>query len=90
MPADGAPAGWAWFAAPDAAPAGSDPGERELLRAFGRSFGGADGEMVLDHLKRMILDRRLPPNASNAELRHLEGQRHAVAYILAMVARSSA
>jgi hypothetical protein len=90
MPADGAPAGWAWFAAHDAAPADSGPGERELGRAFGRCFAGPDGEMVLDHLKRMTLDRRLPPNASDAELRHLEGQRHAVAHILAMVARGSA
>jgi hypothetical protein len=46
--------------------------------------------MVLDHLKRVILERRLPPNASDAELRHLEGQRHAVAYILAMVERGCA
>jgi hypothetical protein len=90
MPAESAPAGWAWFAAHDAAPADAGQGERELCRAFGHCFAGADGRMVLDHLKRAILERRLPPNASDAELRHLEGQRHAVAYILAMVERGCA
>jgi hypothetical protein len=42
---------------------------------------------VLEHLRRLILDRRCPPGASDAELRHLEGQRFAVAYIRQMVER---
>jgi hypothetical protein len=45
---------------------------------------------VLEHLRRVVLDRRLAPHASDAELRHLEGQRYAVAYIVAMVERGSA
>ena len=91
--ADDTPAGWAWFATGDApadAPADSDTKDRELCRAFAHCFAGADGRMVLDHLKRMILERRLPPTASDAELRHLEGQRHAVAYVVAMVERGCA
>jgi hypothetical protein len=88
MQADDAPAGWAWFAEADGAP--NDPGDQELCRAFGHCFAGADGRSVLDHLKRVMLERRLPPNASDAELRHLEGQRHAVAYIVAMAARGRA
>jgi hypothetical protein len=87
MPADHAPAGWAWFAPEEA---GAAPDDRELARAFARCFAGADGRLVLEHLTRMILERRLPPSASDAELRHLEGQRHAVAYIVAMVGRGSA
>lgn len=87
MPVDGAPSGWAWFAGPEVAPAAEDSDEFELCRAFGRCFAGAEGQIVLDHLKRTVLERRLPPNASDAELRHLEGQRCAVAHILAMVER---
>jgi hypothetical protein len=87
MPTDNAPSGWAWFAADAAAAAGDDG---EACRSFARCFAGTDGRMVLDHLKRVVLERRLPPNASDAELRHLEGQRYAVAYIVAMVERGCA
>jgi len=84
------PVGWAWFATDGALPADPGAGDRELCRAFAHCFAGADGRMVLEHLKRVILERRLPPNASDAELRHLEGQRHAVAYVVAMVERGCA
>jgi hypothetical protein len=90
MPADIAPTGWAWFAAAEAQPAGAASDDLELCRAFARCFAGADGEVVLDHLKRVVLARRLPPAASDAELRHLEGQRCAVAHIVAMVERGIA
>ena len=89
MPADGAPHGWAWFGH-DADPAGPHPEEIELCRAFARCFAGADGRTVFEHLRRTVLDRRLAPNASDAELRHLEGQRYAVAHIVAMVERGCA
>lgn len=80
--------GWAWFAA---ASAGSpDPAEEELCRAFARCFAGPDGEQVIEHLKRSVLDRRLPPSASDAELRHLEGQRFVVGHILSMIDRGRA
>ena len=64
--------------------------ELELCRAFARCFAGAAGRSVLEHLRRIILERRLAPHASDAELRHLEGQRYAVAYIIALVERGSA
>jgi hypothetical protein len=88
MPLDGAPSGWDWFAADNAAPAEAE--ELELCRAFARGFAGTAGSSVLEHLRRVFLERRLAPNASDAELRHLEGQRYAVAYIVAMVERGSA
>lgn len=88
MPLDGAPSGWEWFAAVGAAPV--DAEELELCRAFARCFAGTAGRSALEHLRRVILERRLAPNASDAELRHLEGQRYAVAYIAAMVERGSA
>ena len=80
--------GWSWFeggaAAPDERP------EAELCRAFARCFAGPDGQTVINHVTRSILDRRLPPSASDAELRHLEGQRCAVAALLAMIERGRA
>lgn len=82
MPAPPEPAGWAWFEAEVPA----DPGEAELCRACARCFSGSDGQLVVDHLKR-VLERRLSPEASNAELRHLEGQRYAIAHLLALVER---
>lgn len=88
MPTDPVPAGWAWFEGQGALP--DDPAEAALARVFARCFAGAEGQIVLDHLQRLILDRRLSPEASDAELRHLEGQRFAVAYIAAMVARGRA
>jgi hypothetical protein len=89
MPVDATPLGWAWFA-PDAAPVEPDPGELALCRAFARCFAGADGRVVLEHLRRTVLERRLPASASDAELRHLEGQRCVVAQIVAMVERGCA
>jgi hypothetical protein len=77
--------GWSWF------DAGSTPTDNaadpELCRAYARCFGSRDGQQVMAHLARTILDRRLPPSASNAELRHLEGQRCVVAAVTAMIER---
>lgn len=83
MPTDAAPEGWDWFdqARPTAGP------EHEVALAAARSFAGADGATTLDHLRRLFLDRRLPPSASDAELRHLEGQRCAIAYLIALIER---
>lgn len=80
--------GWAWFEDHGSMP--TDPAEHALCRAFARCFAGSDGSQVVDHLKRLILDRRLSPNATDAELRHLEGQRSAVAYLLGMIERGRA
>ncbi|WP_448192714.1 Bbp19 family protein [Azospirillum sp. sgz301742] len=73
--------GWAWFADP-AAPSSEDPAP-----SFARCFGGADGARVLGVLRAMTVERTLGPDASDAALRHLEGQRQLVATILALVAR---
>jgi hypothetical protein len=81
-------AGWSWFEA--AAGTASDVAESELCRTYARCFAGPDGRDVIAHLTRSILDRRLSPNASDAELRHLEGQRFAIAGMLAMIERGRA
>jgi hypothetical protein len=81
-------AGWGWFEGA-MAPA-NDPSKLELSRAYARCFAGPDGDEVIAHLTRSILDRRLSPNASDAELRHLEGQRFAIAGVIAMIERGRA
>jgi len=63
------------------------PAEDDLVLAFARCFRGRDGERVLGHLRRLTLERRLGPDCSEAELRHLEGQRHLAAYITQLVER---
>ncbi len=65
----------------------NDPIQGDLTAAFARCFRGIDGERVLAHLRRITIERRPPPECSDAELRHLEGQRHLAAYIAQLVAR---
>lgn len=62
-------------------------GEEDLAMAFARCFRGQDGDRVLQHLRRLTIERRLAPDCSEAELRHLEGQRHLAAYIAQLVSR---
>lgn len=77
--------GWGWFEHVE-----PDPNEVEcddLARSFARCFSGHDGAMVLSHLKETVLHRRLGPNAGDAALRFLEGQRSLAAHIETMVIR---
>ncbi|PWC36446.1 hypothetical protein [Azospirillum sp. TSO35-2] len=82
-------AGWDWLDDPPPggprAPAADDPAP-----SFARCFAGTDGARVLAVLRAMTLDRALGPDAPEATLRHLEGQRQLVAAILALVARGRA
>lgn len=75
----GDPGSWPWPEA-DADDAAS-PGIEDACLAC---FATASGRLVLMHLRRTFLDRRVPPSASDAELRHVEGQRSVVAWLLAM------
>lgn len=76
--------GWGWL---ERRPAAEGARALELARAFAACFQGGDGALALDHLRQRFLDRRLGPSASDAELRHLEGQRSVVAHIVALVER---
>lgn len=78
-------AGWDWFDGADSTAVGPDASD--LAAAFARCFRGADGERVLRHLEAATLDRALGPEATDAELRFLEGQRRLVAAILGLVER---
>lgn len=65
----------------------TDPLQGDLASAFARCFRGNDGDRVLAHLRRITIERRPAPDCSEAELRHLEGQRHLAAYIQQLVTR---
>jgi hypothetical protein len=80
------PSGWAWFE-PEPTKSSDDDGG-QLSLSFARCFKGTDGALVLKHLRQTILDRRLGPKASDAELRFLEGQRSVIAHIISMLERS--
>jgi hypothetical protein len=75
--------GWAWF---DAASTPA-PTLDEACRSAAACLGTSHGRVLLLHLERSFLARRLPPTASDAELRHLEGQRALVAHLLQLVER---
>lgn len=77
------PAGWDWFTG-GGRPSGAadDPAP-----SFARCFAGPDGARVLAALRAMTLERALGPDATDAALRHLEGQRQLVVTILALAAR---
>jgi hypothetical protein len=81
-------AGWHWFdETPDLADAQIQP---QIEKSFARCFATADGRQVLDHLRAMTTERVMGPDASDAVLRHLEGQRHLVATIAGLIARGRA
>jgi len=83
--AEPAPPGWAFLTAAPTAPA-SD----ELALAFARCFGDCDGQRVLGHLRALTLERSLGADASDAALRHLEGQRQLVLAVQSLIARGRA
>lgn len=59
--------------------------DRALAGRYARCFRGGDGEAVLTHLRALTRDRVMGPEASEAQLRHLEGQRHLVRLIEGLV-----
>lgn len=82
--------GWSWFSEPgqpDSTAIRPGQVDADLVRAFARCFRERDGERVLEHLRALTLERTLGPGSGDVHLRHLEGQRQLVAYILALVDR---
>jgi hypothetical protein len=70
-----------------AAPEADRPDAEAVARAFARCFSGADGQIALDHLRRVTFERVLAPEAGEAALRDLEGQRRLAAGLLALIRR---
>ena len=62
----------------------ADVPDWRLAAAYRRCFAGAEGALVLWHLRQVTLDRALGPDVSDAALRHLEGQRALVRRIQTM------
>ncbi len=58
-----------------------------LAKAFSRCFSGVDGELVMNHLRGLTLDRALGAQVDPQALRHLEGQRQLVLYITTLIDR---
>lgn len=89
--------GWSWFERGESTP--HTPGDaapdlpdadRDLRVAYARCFSGADGEKVLAHLRALTLERAFGPDTPGRTLRHIEGQRQLVAYIIAQYRRGHA
>ncbi len=59
----------------------------EIERAFARVFSTNAGIMILEHLRSMTVERTLGPNATDAELRTLEGQRALIRHIETLISR---
>ena len=72
------PIGWDWFGADHAI---DESALDELAQAAARCLRGADGQRLLAHLRAITIERHLAPECSGRTLRHLEGQRHLVAYL---------
>ncbi|CAK0760591.1 conserved hypothetical protein [uncultured Gammaproteobacteria bacterium] len=79
--------GWNWFSTPASTSRTAEDEAEALAGCFTRCFTGIDGARVLAALRAMTTERVLAPDASEAVLRHLEGQRHLVATIQSLIAR---
>lgn len=80
--------GWSGLTARPVIP--SDPDRTQVEKAFARSFATPDGQQVLAHLRALTLDRALGPEASDAALRSLDGQRCLILHIEALIERGRA
>ena len=59
----------------------------DAAAAFARCFATADGQRVLAELRRVAFGRMFGPEASEAALRHAEGQKQLLAFILSCIRR---
>lgn len=75
--------GWTWFEPPPSPP--GDDQRLKLARIFARLFSGADGETALSYLTQLTTERCLGPDASDAMLRALEGQRQMVLHLQSLI-----
>jgi hypothetical protein len=76
--------GWVWF---EQSGRPSEP-TADLREVALGCLGSPSGQLLLAHLRRLFLDRRLAPASTDAELRHVEGQRSVVAYLVALLERA--
>jgi len=60
---------------------------KDIEKSYARAFAGADGKRVIAHLRGMTIERYLGPDATDAQLRALEGQRALVHQIEKQIER---
>ncbi len=65
----------------------TDDHARQLSRDYARTFSGRAGEAVLAHLESLTTGRVMGPEAPDALLRHVEGQRALVAGLRSLIRR---
>lgn len=59
----------------------------DIERSYAHVFSGASGAAVIAHLRKITIERFLPPSATDAELRTLEAQRALVHQIENLIER---
>lgn len=60
---------------------------QEIEKSYARIFSSPSGIMVLNHLRKITIERVLGANATDAELRSLEAQRALVHQIENLIER---
>ncbi len=60
---------------------------RDIELAYAKTFSGESGAIVISHLRRITIERTLGANATDAELRTLEGMRALVHQIESLILR---
>lgn len=76
--------GWAWFD-PLITDAQQSEKSEDIAGLFASCFSGINGEKCLNYLAQQTLSRALGPNVDDGVLRHLEGQRYMVSFIMGLV-----
>lgn len=59
----------------------------KIAHEYARTFSGASGRAVIEHLRKITIERTLGPHATDAELRTLEGARALVHQIETLIER---
>ncbi len=81
---------WSWF---DAGTGGENPSQVfdkiQLAKIAARFFQSSEGAYLLDFLRAITLERTLGPAASDALLRHQEGQRQLFVMLTKMIERGA-
>ncbi len=72
---------WAWFDEHHMDKTLQSTTSLDLQRAFARLLAYPEAETILEHLHAITRDRICGPNASDAVLRYLDGQKALVAYM---------
>ena len=59
----------------------------DIEKACAKIFSGCASELVIRHLRKITIERVVGPNASESELRTIEGQRALVHQLEQMIQR---